>query len=210
MNRSLIDISRTISGDALVYPGDAPLRIEQLRTIGPDSPYGLLEIHCTTHFLTHLDAPLHFFAEGESVEELAPDRFIGDALVIEVEGDAVRESDVPENAAGLNLLFKTRNSIHWDPHAYDTGHVYIDGAAAEAMAARGANLVGLDYLSVDRFGDDAFPAHRALLGAGVLILEGLDLSGVEAGHYTLYALPLKIANGDGSPVRAVLAAESAA
>ena len=68
-------------------------------------------------------------------------------------------------------------------------------------------MVGLDYLSVDRFGDDAYPAHRALLGGGVLILEGIDLSGVEEGAYMLYALPLKIEAGDGSPVRAVLAVE---
>ncbi len=114
------------------------------------------------------------------------------------------QENVPEVAAGLNLLFKTRNSAHWDPTAYDANHVYIERTAAEAIAARGANLVGIDYLSVDRFGDETYPAHHALLGSGVLILEGLDLSGVEAGRYTLYALPLRIEDGDGSPVRAIL------
>lgn len=190
-----------------MYPGDPPLRMEPIWSIGPEHPCNVLALHWTTHVLTHLDAPRHFFPDGESIEELAPERFIGEALVVEVEGDAVRERDVPENVSGLNLLFKTRNSADWDPKAYNPNHVYLEGAAAEAIAARGANLVGLDYLSVDRFGDHSYPAHRALLGAGVLILEGLDLSGVEEGRYTLYALPLKIAGGDGSPVRAVLAME---
>jgi arylformamidase len=207
LTRGFLDISRTIAPDALVYPGDPPLRMEPVSSIGPDHAYNVLALHWTTHFLTHLDAPRHFFPDGESIEDLAPERFIGEALVVEVEGSAVREQDVPENVSGLNLLFKTRNSAQWDPQAYNRDHVYLEGAAAEAIAARGANLVGLDYLSVDRFGDESYPAHRALLGAGVLILEGLDLSGVEAGRYTLYALPLKIADGDGSPVRAVLAVE---
>ena len=204
MSRSPIDISRTISAEALVYPGDLPPEIKPRYEMARGDPFNLQDLHWSGHLLTHLDAPRHFFPEGDAIDDLPPDRFVGPAEVIEVEGPAVLPAHVPQQSAGLNLLFKTRNSIHWDPRAYDTGHVYISAAAAEAIAARGANLVGIDYLSADRFGDGDFPAHHALLGAGVLILEGIDLSGVEAGSYTLIALPLKIAGGDGSPVRAVL------
>ncbi len=204
---TFFDISRTITAEPLVYPDDPPVRMERAVRIDEGSPFNVLHLSWSTHFLTHIDAPRHFFEEGESIAELAPERFIGPAVVVEVEGDAVQARDVPDVAPGVNLLFKTRNSVHWDSSVYDEQHVYITCEAAEAMVASGANMVGLDYLSVDRFGDEAYPVHRALLGGGVLILEGIDLSGVEEGAYTLYALPLKIEAGDGSPVRAVLAAE---
>lgn len=204
---TFFDISRAIGERPLVYPGDAPVRMERACRIGAGSPFNVLHLDWSTHFLTHIDAPRHFLEEGESVAQIAPERFVGPALVVEVAGEAVRASDVPDAVTGLNLLFKTRNSAHWDPHIYNERHVYITREAAEAMVAGGANMAGLDYLSVDRFGDEAYPAHRVLLGGGVLILEGLDLSGVREGRYTLYALPLKIEAGDGSPVRAVLAAE---
>ena len=204
---TFFDISRTITAEPLVYPDDPPVRMERAASIGAGSPFNVLQLSWSTHFLTHIDAPRHFFEEGESIAEIAPQRFVGPAVVVEVEGDAVRARDVPDVAPGVNLLFKTRNSAHWDPSIYDEKHVYITGDAADAIVESGANMVGLDYLSVDRFGDDAYPAHRALLGRGVLILEGIDLSGVEEGAYMLYALPLKIEAGDGSPVRAVLAVE---
>jgi arylformamidase len=172
--------------------------------IGRGDPYNVIELRFTTHLLTHLDAPRHFFPEGYAVDEIPTERFVSDAMVIEVKGDAVLPEHVPERAAGVSLLYKTRNSDQWDPRLYDPEHVYISGAAAEAMALAGANLVGIDYLSADPPNDATYPAHNALLGAGIPILEGIDLSGVEPGRYTLIALPLKISGGDGSPVRAVL------
>jgi len=199
-----IDISRTISGDTLVYPGDLPPAMSRARDIGRGDPFNLLELHWTGHLATHVDAPLHFYPAGDAVAEVPLDRFMGDALVIAVDGPAVLPEHVPERVDGLHLLFKTRNSDHWDPRVYDVEHVYVTAAAAETIAARGARLVGIDYLNVDSSLDETFPAHRILLGAGVCILEGIDLAGVEPGPYTLIALPLKIAEGDGSPVRAVL------
>lgn len=204
MNREPIDISRTITGNALVYPGEAPPTMRRSSDIGRGDPYNVLELRCTTHLLTHLDAPRHFFPEGEAIDEIPPERFVSEAMVIEVKGAAVLPEHVPEQAAGLSLLFKTRNSDRWDPRLYDPEHVYVSGPAAETMATRGVNLVGIDYLSADPPNDPTYPAHKALLGAGIPILEGIDLSGVEPGQYTLIALPLKIAGGDGSPVRAVL------
>lgn len=151
-----------------------------------------------------------FFPEGDAVDEIPPQRFFGEAVVIEVDGPAVEPEHIPQSAAGLNLLFKTGNSKHWDAPEFDTDYVYISAAAAETIAARGANLVGIDYLSADRFGDESYPAHHTLLGAGILILEGIDLSGVDSGRYTLIAVPLKISGGDGSPVRALLIPKNAA
>jgi len=200
----IIDLSRTIEPGALVYPGDPPLGMQPLCRIGPNSPYNLLELRWTTHFLTHLDAPLHFIEGGASTAGIPPERLIGPALVISVEGPAVLPRHIPESVQGMSLLFRTRHSSAWDSGAYDRDHVYVGPAAAETMVARGVNLAGIDYLSVDPFGDEQYPAHRILLGNGVLILEGLDLAAAPPGRYTLVALPLKISGGDGSPVRAVL------
>jgi len=200
----VIDISRGIAPDCLLYPGDAPPLMRQSSAIRSGAPYNVLELHWNTHLATHLDAPYHFFEDGAAVDQLPPARFIGEALVVAVEGPAVCEEHIPDPVAGLGLLFKTRNSETWDDRVYDRNHVYVTGAAAELMAARRVNLAGIDYLSIDRCGDAAFPAHYALLGAGIPILEGLNLAHVEPGRYTLVALPLKIAHADGSPVRAVL------
>lgn len=199
----IVDISRAIFGEALVYPGDPAPAIEPLQRIASGDAVNVLSLRATTHLLTHIDVPRHFFDAGASITDLPPDRFAGPALVIPVEGPAVLPEHIPAAVSGLNLLFKTRHSGPWDP-VYDVDHAYISLEAARVIAARGANLAGIDYLDIDRHGDPDYPAHRALLSAGVLILEGIDLADVEPGPYTLISLPLKIAGADGSPVRAVL------
>jgi arylformamidase len=208
----LIDISRPIASGAVVYPGDPPLEVERLCTAGEDSPCTISRLGgWTTHVLTHVDAPLHFVPGGATLDDTPLDRFVGEALVVEVEGDAVLPEHLPAGAdlLGVAVLFKTRNSVvPGGPGAtgFREDHVYVSAAAASVAVARRVNLVGIDYLSVDRYGDEAYPAHHILLGNGVLILEGLDLVGVGPGRYTLVALPLRIAGADGSPVRAALIA----
>jgi arylformamidase len=203
LKRTVIDISRSIGQDSLVYPGDPPPLMPRSSAIAAGHSYNVLELHWNTHLLTHLDAPYHFFEEGAPVDGIPLDRFIGEALVIEVEGPAVLEEHIPDAVGGLSLLFKTSNSRDWNAQ-FNPDHVFVSAGAAILMAQRQVNLVGVDYLSIEHYGDQAFPAHRALLGAGIPILEGLDLGAVEPGRYTLVALPLKIAGADGSPVRAVL------
>lgn len=206
MAQTIIDISRTIADGALVYPGDDPVELERHWRIGPECPINMSRLSWTTHVLTHLDPPFHFFEDGLSIDEIPLARFTGEARVVEITGDSIGPDDIPpvESIQGRNLLFKTRHSAAFNSRHFDPHHVYLTPEAARMAVARGVNLVGIDYLSVDRYGDEAFPAHRTLLGAGVLILEGLDLSDASAGCYTLHAFPLKLAHGDGSPVRAIL------
>ena len=168
-----------------------------------EAPFRLTELTLTTHVLTHLDAPRHFFPEGPSISDLPLERFLCEAVVVEVGESAVGASHVPADCAGKGVLFKTRHSGPWAPE-YDRNHVCLTKEAAALLVEREANLAGIDYLDVDRCGDPAYPVHRMLLGAGVLILEGLDLAGVPPGSYRLAAFPLRIQDGDGSPVRAVL------
>lgn len=204
--KPMLDVSRTITPGGLVYPGDPPLTVTPLCTIGPGCPCNISQLNWTTHFLTHVDAPLHFVENGASLDQIPLERFAGETIVIEVTGDRISPEHVPPQAqvAGRNLLFKTRHSAKFDPQSFDEQHVYVTAEAAALAAERRVNMVGVDYLSVDRYGDDTYPAHRTLLGAGVLILEGLDLGNATPGRYTLTAFPLRIARGDGSPVRAVL------
>lgn len=204
---NIIDISTTISPASIVYPGDDPLVIERLCDVEDGCPCSILKLGWTTHFLTHVDPPRHFFKHGATLEEIPLGRFSGRALVIEVSGDRVEPDHVPDNVdlTGSNVLFKTKNSAAYPWLTFDEQHAYVTKEAAEKLVAKAVNLVGIDYIGIDRFGDETYPAHNMLLGNNVLILEGIHMEHVAAGgSYTLWALPLKIQGADGSPVRAVL------
>lgn len=208
-DQKIIDISRKISSNSTVYPGDGPLRLRSLCSIGPGCPCNITELGWTTHFLTHVDPPLHFIDGGSSLDEIPLDRFTGEAIVVEVKGDSVEPEHFgsPLISSGSTVFFKTRNSIQWNGiEKFDENHVYISEAAAKEAVALGINMVGIDYISVDRFGDENYPCHRTLLSNNIIILEGIDLSQVSAGKYHFFAFPLRIEKGDGSPVRALLRA----
>jgi arylformamidase len=201
-----LDISRTVADGALTFPGDPPVALRR-QAPTPAAPYALTHLEgLTTHVLTHVDAPRHFLPQGATLDEIPLRRFAGPALVVDVTGPAVLPEHLPEgDLRGLNLLFRTRHSREpAAPQTFDPGHVYVSAGAAADLAAGGVNLVGIDYLSVDRSGDGAFPAHTTLLAGDVLILEGLDLAAAPPGRYRLLAFPLKIDRADGAPVRAVL------
>ncbi len=203
----IYDISRVISNHALVYSGDDQLGLAPLCEIGPDSPCNITRfVNWTSHFLTHVDAPRHFDKDGATLDEVELTRWIGPALVYEVKdasitGEFVSSLNLPK---GINVLFKSRHSAPYHKGQFDENHVYITKSGAQELAANGVNLVGVDYLSVEEFGNEDYPAHRTLFAQNILILEGVDLSAVPPGAYNLIALPLKISGGDGSPVRAIL------
>ncbi len=203
MGQQLLDISRTISPDMVTYPGD-PAIVTDYHIKGPFQLTSLEGF--TVHTGTHLDAPRHIRADGASLDQFPLERFLLPAVVVEVPDvvDIVDVEHLPESAKHHAVLFKTRNSVLPDTGPFVEDHAYISAAAAEALAAQDISLVGFDYLSVDRHGDSDFPAHRSLLEADKLILEGLQFRDVGAGYYWLLAAPLRIAGADGSPVRAVL------
>ena len=188
------------------YPVDPPVGIEVVQRAG-EAPYGLARLDLTTHSGTHVDAPAHFVTGGATVDTLALEILIGKARVVELPG---RERvDRPDLEAldlrdDLRVLLKTRMSGQLLKPGYQQDHVYLTGDAALYLAQAGLKLVGFDYLSIDRFGDSSYPAHRALLAAGVVVVEGLDLSEVEPGEYDMTCLPLRVGGGDGAPARVVL------
>jgi arylformamidase len=203
----LIDISLPIREGMIVYEGDPGVAVDSALALSRGDPANVSNLRLGSHTGTHMDAPRHFIAGASGIDTVPLDTLIGPALVAEVDAERLIE---PSHLAGLPLadhrrvLLKTRNSALWDRPAFSRDYVALSLAGARLMIERGVKLVGVDYLSVEAFGAEGHPVHKTLLGAGMVILEGLDFRRVTPGVYELYCLPLRIAGGDGSPCRAVL------
>jgi len=201
----IIDISLPITADMPTYPGTAKTSISQVRSASGSSV--LSEVTMTTHAGTHIDAPSHVLPEGDSIEILPLDTFHGTCRVLDLSNCdvSVTEQDLMphELKTGERVLLKTANSLRGFDTFYDD-YVYLDNSAAQYLGALGIELVGIDALSVKQRGAQDNTAHTALLSKGIPIIEGLDLSKVEQGSYTLCAFPLAFKGIDGSPTRAVL------
>jgi arylformamidase len=196
----VIDISVRIRPGMVTYPGDPEVRLERVNTIAGGDTVNISRLDLGVHTGTHVDAPLHFIDGAPAVEDLALDLLVGPAVVVDathVQGDLDETLELP--AAADRILFKTRNSELWSRDEFVDDFVRVGIGLARRLAAERVRLVGADYLSV---GDDA--VHELLLGLGVIIVEGLDLRGVEAGNYQLACLPLRLFGSDGAPARAVL------
>jgi arylformamidase len=207
----IYDVSVPISERTPTYPGDPGIEIQQWAAIESGDAANVTLLHFGAHTATHVDAPAHFIEGASKVDAMPLDALIGEARVVEIPSD-VRAIDAKTLAAfdlsAARVLFKTRNSAFWDDQAsgFRTDFTYIAPDAARALAQMNVRLVGIDYLSVEKFQPERFETHTALLSRGIVIIEGLDLRAVAAGTYELICLPLKIASGsgDGAPARAVL------
>lgn len=204
--RPLIDVSVTLRSRMPIYEGDPGVEIALARSIERGDPANVSCLRLGAHTGTHVDAPRHFIPDGAGADELALEPCIGPCVVADATGvpaagpiDAACIDSLGLRPGTERVLLKTPNSRLWERDAFAGEFARLDGSGARALVARGVRLVGLDYLSV---GDAA--AHVALLGAGVLVVEGLDLRAVDPGSYVLVCLPLKIAGSDGAPARAVL------
>ena len=189
-----------------VYPGDPPFEIEPVQRLG-SGPFSLSRMSLATHTGTHVDAPAHFVAGGATIDLLPLEILLGKARVVEIPArERIDRADLePQDLRDdLRILLKTRMSGQMLKPGFQEDHLYLSGDAAAYLAQVGLKLVGFDYLSVDRYGAQDYPAPHALLEAGVIIVEGLDLSEVEPGEYDMACLPLRVADGDGAPARVVL------
>jgi arylformamidase len=209
MAEETYDISVLLGKENIDYPEDTPYSRKIDSKIGEGGSFNLSTLVMSAHSGTHLDAPYHIIAEGKTIDEYPASDFILSALVVQIEGKhSIETEDLNgvEIESGEALLFKTFNSLSGISRSgeFSDKCVYMSGEAADICVQKGAALVGIDYISIDRCDDDEAPAHRKLLGNGVPILEGINLEHVPPGRYTLICLPLKVEGGDGSPVRAVL------
>jgi arylformamidase len=203
-----IDVSVPLRSGMVHWPDNPPVRIERMLDIDCGDVANVSKISMGSHTGTHMDAPLHFVGEGKGLDEMPLDATIGRARVIETDDpESVKPCDLRRHgiSSGERVLFKTRNSTRaWRTDAFVEDFVYISQEAARYLAAWQIRTVGIDYLSVGGFLRDGVETHRALLEAGIWVIEGLDLSRVEPGEYDLICLPLKVERGDGAPARAVL------
>lgn len=202
--KRIYDLSPSIGSPMPYYPGDEPYRTEPICTL-ERSGCNMHKITLGTHTGSHIDAPLHFLEDGKAIDQYPLFRFMEPAEVVEVK---VREIG-PEHLEGLDpearaVLFKTPNSSLMGVGAFCRDYTHLTPEGAQALIERGVRLVGIDYVSIERFGTPDFPVHKRLLEADVLILEGLNLKDVPPGLYLLLAFPLRLKGMDGSPVRALL------
>lgn len=213
--RKIYDISLTISPQLPVWPGDPPIELERVEKMEDGAEANLSRLSISVHCGTHVDAPYHFLVDGGQVEQLSLDVLMGAAQVVQIP-PAVERITRPVLEATLpaerieRLLFKTRDSQRWQqsPAGFHQDFVAITADGAQYLVERGVRLVAVDYLSVAPF-DKPVATHQILLGAGVIVLEGVNLAEVPPGAYELICLPLKLAASEGAPARAVLIADSA-
>lgn len=173
-------------------------------------------VTCSVHTGTHVDAPRHLLPGDYGIDEVPIDCLIGPCVVVDIPSDAalITLAHVQANAELIKkhrrVLFKTRDSQRWvnPEHEFLTEWVYLHAEAAKMLVDMGVKTVGMDYLSVDPYNDDAMPSHMALLNAHIAIIEGCNLLEVSPGEYELICLPLRLAGLDGSPARAILRAIS--
>jgi len=183
--------------------------MKRLSSIASGGSSNVTEISMSCHTGTHVDAPDHFLNNGKTVENLSIDLLFGRAYVLHlpdvdlITASVLMNADIPPRTR--RLLFKTRNSEYWANGGTDfqKDFVGLSVDAAELLVERNVRLVGIDYLSIAPY-ELGIPVHTILLNAGVVIVEGLDLSMVSQGRYTLHCLPLKLGGADGAPARAVL------
>lgn len=193
------------------WPGDLGVTVEQTQNIDNGDVCNLRTISMSAHTGTHMDAPLHFVAGGRSIDTMPIDATVGPARVIAIDHEQYigrEEMERHDLKRDERVLFKTRNSKLW-PRSYELflpKFVAISASGARCLVERGVRTVGVDYLSVGAFEGDGIETHQILLGAGLWLIEGLNLSHISSGEYDLVCLPLKIQGGDGAPARAVLRA----
>ncbi|MBQ7334370.1 MAG: cyclase family protein [Clostridia bacterium] len=193
----LYDISQEVFGCA-VYPGDPTPKKESLSRMEIGDLYNLTAFSMCAHNGTHVDAPYHFIEDGKTVEQIPLEKTVGLCFVAEWQGildeenarQILRRAALAVRESARRILLK--------------GNVTVSAAAARVFAEGGVDLIGNESQTV---GPEDVPmeVHKILLGADVVLLEGIRLSDVPEGVYFLSAAPLCLGGADGAPCRDILA-----
>ena len=207
-----IDITVPLKEGMAIWPGDVTIKIERRRSMDRGDAANNSAISLGVHTGTHMDAPKHFIKDGRSIDKLPLETSVGPARVIEIKDKiSIKPEELKQHniKKGERILFKTVNSPRcWQTDAFVNDFVFVTRDAAQFLVDAGVILVGVDYLSVGSPMDPEKAmrpdTHQILLGAGLYLIEGLNLTAVKAGDYNLICLPLKLMDAEGSPVRAIL------
>lgn len=208
----IYDVTVPITETMPVWPGQPRVQIEQLARIDRGDPANVSQLKLSSHTGTHVDAPLHFVKRGMPVDKIPLDLLMGSAFIVEadkLEGNSIDVYDLasihfPRNTK--RLLIKTSNSNFWEDRLteFERDFVHLTPKTAEWLVKRGIQLLGVDYMSVEAYSDRGFRVHHTLLEAGVVIIEGLNLSRVPPGACQLVCLPLKVSGSDAAPARVLV------
>jgi len=207
----IVDISVPLRANTPTWPGSPKILLHWTKRLDAGDECNNTRLECDTHVGTHVDAPLHFLAEGTSVDKLSLEMLVGPAAVAYLpKVSAVTASELDKLAlpSGTErLLLRTHNSEFWAAgiSEFRKDYVSLTPDAAQWIVKQGIQLVGVDYLSVGSY-EDGVTTHRILLEAGVIIVEGLNLAEVQPGNYELICLPICLAGAEAAPARAVLRA----
>jgi arylformamidase len=202
----IFDITVPLSPELPVFPGDPAVLIEPVTSLARGDSANVSRLCLSSHAGTHVDVPRHCDDRGLAVDRLPLELLVGEALVADCRGARVIDRRLLSRfpLKGVErLLLKTDNSELWGRPGFWEDYSAVSEAGARYLLEAGVRLVGIDYLSVEAFTGNGL-VHRLLLGAGVTILEGVNLVDVPAGRYELLCLPLKVMDGDGAPARAIL------
>jgi arylformamidase len=206
----IYDISLPIHDGGLIYPGNPDIEIASQQSMAAGGSSNVSSLRFGSHTATHVDAPLHMLPDGAGVDRLPLDVLMGRAIVLEFGADVNAVTEATLRTKQLDgqerVLLKTRNSTFIRSREFVPDYTYLAPDGAEYLASIGVRLVGIDYLSIEQFHSGHHRTHKTLLGRGIVIVEGLDLSAVSAGEYELCCLPLSLPGLDGAPARAVLVA----
>jgi arylformamidase len=208
-NARLIDVSVLLTPGIATYPGNPAFDMTPVHRVAAGDSANNSRLTLGTHSGTHVDAPRHFFDDRPGTDALPLDLLIGRARVIDM---PVRGGITAKHLADaglredLRVLLRTPNSKLWNNarEPFHEEYTHLTGEGAKFLVDQGVKVVGVDYLSVEKYHTPGHPAHHALLGASVVIIEGLNLSEAEPGVYDMYCLPLRIEGADGAPARVVL------
>lgn len=203
-SRRFRDISQVLSPDLPVWPGDTAFTQARTWQMEEGSPVNVSAITLSTHSGAHADAPLHYDQGAPDIASVDLSPYIGECLVVDARGvgSEIEVGDLPHLSSADRVLFRTFDRFPHAEWAADTTAIAPETVAW--LAAQGVRLIGIDTPSIDPQGSKDMLAHKAVLKADMRVLEGLVLDNVEEGRYELIALPLAIAGGDASPVRAIL------
>jgi len=206
--RNWIDVSVPLHSGMVNWPSDPPVIIKKTKDLyrGDNNTVSFLQMG--SHTGTHMDAPLHFIKNTKSIDEMPLEATVGRASVLPIrDAESIKPNELKKFniRPGDRVLFKTRNSARcWKKGKFVKDYVYLTLDAARHLARKGIRALGVDYLSIGGYKKDGMEVHRTILGAGIWVIEGLDLSKAKPGLYDLVCLPLKLLHGDGAPARAIL------
>jgi len=207
----IYDVSIPIKNGMLVWPGDSGVKIETLATVKKDG-IGDSRFSFGSHTGTHVDAPNHFVKNGIGVDKILLKKLFGECIVVDltrINHQEILPSDIKDTRVkkGARILFKTGNYKYLHGSKFPDDYVSLSLSAAEYLAKIEVYLVGIDFLGIEKRKNPGHPVHKTLLKNGIVNVEGLDLSNVSAGKYTIVCMPLRVVDADGSPARVLLMKE---